>query len=139
MREAGQPSNTGAHRILLSEDDVAVRRSLQLLLRSKGFQVRSYTTGSALLHDPVARDCDCLVVDYRMPDVDGISMLTKLRKEGWDKPAILITGHYTDAIAGIARAAGFSEVLEKPFGEHALVSSIYRLLEPVVLDPGCPC
>lgn len=139
MREAGPPSNNGAYRILLSEDDVAVRRSLQLLLRSKGYQVRSYTTGSALLRDPSARDCDCLVVDYRMPDVDGIAMLTTLRNEGWCKPALLITGHYTAALADAARTAGFSDVLEKPFGELALVNSINRVLGQASWEHGCPC
>lgn len=139
MREAGRPTGTRAHCILLSEDDVAVRRSLQLLLRSKGFQVRSYTSATALLLDPIARDCDCLVVDYRMPDVDGIAMLTTLRNEGWDKPALLITGHYTAALADVARAAGFSDVLEKPFGEQVLVRSICRVIERSAADRGCPC
>ena len=124
--------------ILLSEDDAGVRRSLQLLLRSKGFQVRSYTSAKSLLLDPGAQCGDCLVVDYRMPDVDGITMLMALRAAGWSKPAILITGHFSEGLEHRAYAAGISDVLEKPLGEHVLLCSIARLLDERPND-RCTC
>ena len=134
MRPSTKHDKACACRIILSEDDVGVRRSLHLLLRSKGYEVLSYTSATALLLDPGAHQCDCLVVDYRMPDIDGISMLTALRAAGWTKPAILITGHYSQELADRAMAAGFSNVLEKPFGEHMLLASISRLLDAAAND-----
>ncbi len=115
-------------RILLSDDDSSVRRSRQLLLRSRGFDVRAYTSGTALLLDPGAHAGDCLVVDYRMPDIDGISLLKRLRSAGWRGPAILLTTHDEDGLAEQARAAGFSKVLEKPLRDKILLNAIDRVL-----------
>ena len=115
-------------RILLSDDDAAVRRSLQLLLRSRGYDVLAYITGTALLFDAHTQSADCLIVDYSMPDIDGISMLKSLRSTGWRGAAILITAYYTDSLAKIARDAGFAAVLEKPLGDHVLLRTIAQVL-----------
>lgn len=131
-------SRAGAYCILLSEDDSGVRRSLQLLLRSKGYNVGSYTSAKALLVDPRAHTGDCLVVDYRMPVIDGVAVLKALRAAGWPKPAILITGHYSARLAARALEAGFADVLEKPLGEHVLLRSIARVLSPIAESP-CIC
>lgn len=138
MRPTIEHERASVYCVLLSEDDAGVRRSLQLLLRSKGFQVRSYTTAKALLLDPGSQCGDCLVVDYRMPDVDGITMLLALRAAGWSKPAILITGHFSEELAHRAYEAGFSDVLEKPLGEHVLLATINRLLKESAND-RCIC
>lgn len=123
-----QKSASRVARILVSEDDSSVRRSLQLLLRSRGFDVRAYTSGTALLLDPQAQSGDCLVVDYCMPDIDGIAMLKRLRSTGWIGPAILITAHYTESLARSGREAGFAAVLEKPLGDNVLLQTIEQLL-----------
>ncbi|HQR88626.1 MAG TPA: response regulator, partial [Caulobacter sp.] len=65
----------GRARLLLVEDDPGVRRSLQLLLHGRGFEVRAYASGLALLADPTALDAVCLVSDYRMPEIDGLLIL----------------------------------------------------------------
>ena len=114
--------------ILLSDDDASVRRSLHLLLRSRGFAVLAYASGTALLLDPQTPSGDCLVVDYLMPDIDGISILKKLRSAGWFGPAILITAHYADKLAESAREAGFAAVLEKPLRDGVLVQTIGEVI-----------
>lgn len=114
--------------ILLSDDDASVRRSLHLLLRSRGFGVLAYSSGTALLLDPQTQTGDCLVVDYLMPDIDGISILRQLRSAGWCGPAILITGHYADKLAARAQEAGFAAVLEKPLRDGVLVQTIGEVL-----------
>lgn len=114
--------------ILLSDDDVPVRRSLHLLLRSRGFGVLAYASGAALLLDPQTQSGDCLVVDYLMPDIDGISILRQLRSAGWCGPAILITAHYLDKLAESAREAGFAAVLEKPLRDGVLVQTISEVI-----------
>ena len=114
-------------RLLLVEDDAAVRRSLQLLLRARGFDVRAYAAGAALLADPLVRDACCMVADYRLEEIDGIELLARLRGNGWAGPALLITGFASADLTARALAQGYALVLEKPFYDHALVDAIARL------------
>lgn len=116
-------------RLLLVEDDAGVRRSLQLLLRARGFDVRAYSAGAALLADPLADSAGCFVADYSMDDLDGLEVLSRLRSRGWTGPAVLITAFPTADLRERALASGFDEVLEKPFREHALGDTVVRLTQ----------
>lgn len=115
-------------RILLSEDDPAVRRSIQLLLVSRGYDVRAYTSASALLSDPLVHSAIGLVADYRMPDVDGITMLQRLRAAGWPGVALLITGFNADNLVQRATSEGFHAVLEKPLRAQELLRELAAAL-----------
>lgn len=115
-------------RILLSEDDPAVRRSIQLLLVSRGYDVRAYTSASALLSDPLVHSAIGLVADYRMPDVDGITMLRRLRASGWQGAALLITGFNADNLVQCAAKEGFHAVLEKPLKDQELLHNLATAL-----------
>jgi len=114
-------------RLLLVENDAAVRRSLQLLLRARGFDVRAYATGAALLADPAARDACCFIADYRLDETDGIEVFCHLKESGWSGPAVLITAFPSPDLAERALAHGFSQVLEKPFREHVLGAAVAQL------------
>jgi FixJ family two-component response regulator len=114
-------------KILLVEDDPAVRRSMQLLLQAQGFDVRAYGSGAALLADETNVGAKCFIADYRMDDLNGIAVLTRLRERGWSGPAVLITAYATSDLSGAAIAAGFDAVLEKPLRKHALVETVMRL------------
>ena len=115
-------------KILLVEDDPAVRRSLQLLFQATGYDVRAYASGATLLADDTSLDAACLVADYRMAGCDGIDTLVQLRANGWAGPAILITGFPSAGVANRARSAGFDAVFEKPLRQHALVKAIAGLV-----------
>jgi FixJ family two-component response regulator len=115
-------------RVLLVEDDPAVRRSLQLLVQANGYDVRAYARGATLLADVTALDAACLVADYRMTEYDGIQTLVQLRAKGWDGPAILITGFPSPGVTNCAKSAGFDAILEKPLRQHLLVRTIEHLL-----------
>ena len=121
------PIDLDRPRVLVVEDDPGVRRSLQLLLRGRGFEVRAYASGLALLADPTALSAICLVADYLMPDVDGIKVLVALRDLGWSGEALLITAYPTPELADRALKAGFARVLEKPLIDAALVEIIAGL------------
>ncbi|KEZ16501.1 CheY-like response regulator [Sphingobium yanoikuyae] len=90
MPSVRSTQHDGRYTILVSDDDPGVRRGLQLLLRSRGYAVWGYTTGHALLADPRAKEADCVILDYRMPDIDGFAMLRHLREIGWSGRAIMI-------------------------------------------------
>jgi len=116
----------GRLRLLLVEDDPGVRRSLQLLLRGRGFEVRAYASGLALLADPTALEAACLVADFRMPEIDGLLILKRLRDLGWRGQALLITAFPSAGLVDQALAAGYSRVIEKPLVEAALVEAVER-------------
>jgi FixJ family two-component response regulator len=67
-------------KIILVEDDPAVRRSLQLLLQGRGYAIRSYASSAALRADLTTADAACLVTDFRMPELDGFAVLRTLRE-----------------------------------------------------------
>ncbi len=115
-------------RILVVEDDDSMRRSMQLFLRGRGFDVLTYATGDRLLLEENIEDAACLVADYRLGEKDGISLLGALRARGWTGPAILTTGYPSQELRSSAQLAGFDLFLEKPFQEHALVNGINRLI-----------
>lgn len=114
--------------LLLVEDDAGVRRSLQLLFCARGFNVRSYSGGPALLADPLAQQAGCFVADYSLEVLDGVEILCRLRSRGWAGPAVLITGYPSAELTRRALAEGFSEILEKPFREHVLGDTVARLV-----------
>ena len=113
---------------MLVEDDDAVRRSLQLLLRSRGYDVRAHASAVGLAHDLGARGCDCLVADLMMPQVDAIQLLAEFRAAGWKGKSVLISGHLDARWEGKAREAGFDVALRKPLSESVLVRTVDELL-----------
>ena len=112
--------------ILVVEDNSAVRRSLQLLLVARGYQVRAHASSSQALADPAARSAACLVADLMMDEVDGIDLLEGLKGQGWAGPAILITGNAEGERAQHAANAGYATVLQKPFVDALLIEAVSR-------------
>ncbi|MCH4894643.1 MULTISPECIES: response regulator transcription factor [unclassified Sphingomonas] len=111
-------------RVLLIEDDDAVRRSLHLLLHGRGFDVKSYASAATLANDRAAADARFLIADYRLADGDGIGVLRGLKRRGWHGRAILVTGHYSDALCDAALASGFDAVLAKPLKHGQLMATL---------------
>lgn len=114
-------------RILIVEDDPAVRRSLLLLLKGRGFDAVSYPAAAQALADAAAYPPACLVTDFRLDDQDGIALHAAMRAGGWSGPAVLISAFGSNELTDRARAAGFAAVFDKPLREHALVDAVRRL------------
>jgi two-component system, LuxR family, response regulator FixJ len=117
-------------RILLVEDDAAVRRALQLLLTGEGYDVRSYGSGTGLARDPEALAAACLVADLMIPERDAVELLQDLRGAGWAGKAILVSGFLTSERTSRAYDAGYDRVLAKPLREAVLTNEIANLLGP---------
>jgi FixJ family two-component response regulator len=113
--------------IILVEDDTSVRHSLKLLLSLRDHDVHDFDCGFAALEAPIDRRQTCLIIDYLLPDVNGIDLLAEFQARGWDGPAFMITGHYNQALEGRARKAGFAAVFEKPFRHDQLVDGVSNL------------
>ena len=128
MSEAEENSLPWRPSVLVVEDDDAIRRSLQLLLRSRGFDVRAYAAPSFALADKENRTAVCLISDLVLPGLDGIMLLADLRSEGWAGAAILISGYLDADRMDKAASAGFGAVLEKPVRDSRLVSTMIELI-----------
>lgn len=118
------PTDEHPRVVLLIEDDEAVRRSLQLLLHWRGYDVRSFASAGPVLDGDGVGNIDVLVTDYRLPDGDGIGVLRALRRSGWSGKAILITAFPSTTLTESAHATGFDAVLEKPLRQHELVGAL---------------
>jgi FixJ family two-component response regulator len=100
--------------ILVVDDDETVRNSLKNMMKSEGFEVRAFSNGHDLLNEASLPALGCLVVDYHMPAMNGLELVSALRGRGVSIPAILITGNPTEYVRH--RAAAISVlVVEKPW------------------------
>ena len=117
-------TSTTAPVVCVVDDDLAVLGSLRFLLETDGFDVRTFRSGAALLSGIGTGEADCLVIDYKMPNMSGIDLVGRLRKRHIDTPIILITGYPDDNILEKASAAGIHHVLMKPHLEESLASRI---------------
>jgi DNA-binding response OmpR family regulator len=98
-------------RITIVEDDVSLLGALAFALEIEGYEVKSHTTAADLLDRPCS--ANCLVVDLKLPDMDGLTLIAKLRAGGVAAPAILITTNPDDRCRHAAARAGV-EIVEKP-------------------------
>src|SRR4051794_36302319 len=110
--------------VLIVDDDAAVRSALKFALEIEGLQVRLYDGGAALLADGELPARGCLVIDYAMPAMNGLQLADALRDRHVALPAILITGKASAGLRERATRAGFSQVLEKPLSDAALIDGI---------------
>ena len=99
--------------ILIVDDDEAVRESLRSLMKSEGFAVRAFSNGHDLLNEAGLPAIGCLVVDYHMPAMNGLELVSALRGRGVSIPAILITSNPTKYVRDRAAAIAVL-VVEKP-------------------------
>ncbi len=113
--------------ILLVDDDAAVRNALKFSLEMEGFSVRLYPTPEALLAESDLPAGGCLVIDYRMPEIDGLELVERLRNRGVALPVLLISGRVTRSLRDRASGLGIRDVLEKPLSD--LAGSIRRVLD----------
>ena len=106
------------------DDDPAMRDSLAFLLGVNGFAPKTYETAQAFLATTPIDAESCIVSDIRMPGMNGIELVRKLKDEGPNCPVILITGHGDVALAVEAMKAGAVDFIEKPFDDHVLLGAI---------------
>ncbi len=115
------------------DDDPAVRQSLAFLLATDGLAVRLYESAVAFL-DAVADPSGCILTDVRMPAVDGIEFLRRLKQRGTRVPVIVMTGHADVPLAVAAMKAGAVDFIEKPFDDEILLASIRSALSQAEQD-----
>ena len=115
--------------VYVVDDDYDVRTSLRFLLETEGFDVRTFRSGTALLGSSIRNRADCLVVDYKMADLDGLELALRLRRLEVSTPIILITGYPDENISAKARSAGVNQLLLKPNLEDNLIDCVREAIE----------
>ncbi|MER7156740.1 response regulator, partial [Streptomyces lydicus] len=120
------PLSTG--RVLLVDDDAAIRRSLGRGLRLNGFTVSLADGGRDALERLTHTPPDVMVLDISMPDLDGITVCRRLREDGNDIPVLMLSAldEVADRVAGLQ--AGGDDYLVKPFALDELVLRLHALL-----------
>ena len=126
--QATAATNAPGRTVFVIDDDASLRRSLGEMLQQHGYDVQTYASSEAFLATG-QRDCaGCLVVDARLPGIDGLALIVRLKEAGMHLPAIMLTGHGDIPMAVAAMKAGAADFLEKPVRPADLLASIDRAL-----------
>ncbi len=115
--------------IFVVEDNQAVRRAMRTFLEASGYRVEEYATGDAFLEALPADATGCVILDFRLPGMDGIEVLRHLAARGSRLPAIMLTGTGAVTTAVAAMKAGAVDFVEKPADGDELVAAIARALD----------
>ena len=129
MNDKTSDNTSGKTVVHIIDDDAAMRDSLAFLLDVNGFAPKTYESADAFLGGAPAASPACVISDIRMPGVNGIELVRKLKSSGAPWPVILITGHGDVALAVEAMKAGAVDFIEKPFDDGALLGAIRAALE----------
>jgi two-component system, LuxR family, response regulator FixJ len=111
------------------DDDAAVRDAVGLLLSTEGFKVHTYGSALSFLRANPAQREGCVVTDVRMPEMNGIELIAKMKEERIATPVIVLTAHADVPLAVEAMKLGAIDLLEKPFEDAALLAAIDAALE----------
>lgn len=106
------------------DDEDAIRRSASFMLKTSGFIVETWPSGVAFLKEVRHVGEGCILLDVRMPEMDGLEVQASLAERGVTMPVIILTGHGDVSIAVRAMKGGAVDFLEKPFEKAVLLASI---------------
>lgn len=106
------------------DDEEAIRRSASFMLKTSGYAVETWANGVAFLKEIRHVSEGCILLDVRMPEMDGLEVQQALLERGVTMPVIMLTGHADVSIAVRTMKAGAVDFLEKPFEKAVLIASI---------------
>jgi len=122
-------SNVTAPIVFIVDDDISVRESLELLIRSQGWQAETFESAKKFLDRPRVLIPSCLVLDVSLPGLNGLELQKRVAVERTEMPIIFITGHGNVPMSVEAMKAGAVEFLTKPFSKDVLVSAVRSALD----------
>jgi len=115
--------------VFVVDDDISVRESLELLIRTEGWQPEIFASAQEFLDHPRVPVPSCLVLDISLPGLNGLELQKRIAMERTDMPIIFITGHGDVPKTVQAMKAGAIEFLTKPFGDDVLLNAVRQALE----------
>jgi FixJ family two-component response regulator len=114
--------------VSIVDDDVSVRRSTLRLLRSSGLRAEAFASAADFLQSKQAAETACLLLDVKMPGMDGLELQRRLAASGRAIPIVFLSGHANEEEERQATAAGASRFLRKPVAKEALLNAIRAVL-----------
>lgn len=115
--------------VFVVDDDMSVRKSLELLIDSAGWQPETFPSAQEFLHRPRVVGPSCLVLDVSLPGLDGLELQKRVAPDRIDMPIIFISGYGDVPMTVQAMKAGAVEFLTKPLAGDVLVDAIQRAIE----------
>src|SRR5258705_2972743 len=124
-----------AQTIALVDDDRNILTSVQITLEAEGFTVRTYTDGAEALKALTAQPVDLAILDIKMPRMDGMELLERLRRQS-ELPVIFLTSKDDEVDELMGLRMGADDYIKKPFSQRLLIERIRALLrrEPLNRD-----
>ena len=114
--------------VAIVDDDASVRKSTRRLIGSLGYRAEAFATGDEFLASPLAARTACLVLDVRMPDLDGLEVQRRVIARGLRIPIVFVSGRASDDEERRARAAGAIDFLRKPIATATLLRVLRNIL-----------
>ena len=116
--------------IFLVDDEPDVCLVVSRTLESLGCRVTCFSSGTDCLRQLRSKPCDLLISDVKMPDMDGLELLTKVKRMVPSLPILIVTGYGSIPMVVTALKAGAADFLEKPLDRQSLRSTVTSLLDP---------
>jgi len=121
-------------RILVVDDETSIRESLRMILEYEGFRVEEAASGSEALVKISERPSDALLLDVKMPEMDGLQVLKAVRERGYEMPVVVISGHGDVATALEATRLGAFDFLEKPLQRDRVLLALRNAMQNYRLE-----
>lgn len=115
--------------VFVVDDDVSVRESLELLIHSAGWEPELFASAQEFLARPRASAPSCLILDVKLPDLNGLELQKRIAADRMEMPIIFITGYGDVPMTVRAMKAGAIEFLTKPFSDDVLLSAIQNAID----------
>jgi FixJ family two-component response regulator len=126
----------GEQLVSIVDDDASVRRSTGRLLSASGLRVEAFASAEAFLQSDRVDQTSCLLLDMRMPGMDGLGLQRRLAESGWKVPIIFLSAQASEDEQRRALAAGASSFLHKPVGRDQLLHAIRTALRGPTAGAG---
>lgn len=111
------------------DDEEAIRRSAGFMLKTSGYAVSTYASGDAFLQAAKDAEPGCVLLDVRMPGMDGLEVQQVMAERGIGMPVVVLTGHGDITVAVRAMKGGAVDFIEKPFEKAVLLTAITAAFE----------
>ncbi len=115
-------------KVYIVDDDQYARESLEWLIESVNLKVKSFSNAQLFLSETSPEISGCLILDVRMPDINGMELFQQIRQQNYNLPVIIMTGHADVAMAVRAMKAGAFDFIEKPYNDSLMLERIQNAI-----------